>query len=279
MNEGVRKKRQVSVDPSAIVHPSAELESGVTVGPYSVIGEDVRIGKDTIIGPHVVVEGVTTVGSNCRIYQFCSIGAPPQDIGYKGEKTETVIGDNNIIREFVTVHRGTPKDKTRTVCGNNNFFMNYVHIAHDCVIGDNVIMANAATLAGHVTVEDFSIVGGLVAVHQHVNIGAYCIIGGASAVSKDIPPYVMAVGNRAHVYGINSIGIRRRGFSREEIDEIKKSYTILFRSSLPIKEALERLKSELPNSIHAKRFIDFIQSSKRGVARVRMHKKTEEAEM
>lgn len=262
--------KEVRIDPTALVHTTAELDSGVEVGPYSIISEGVRIGKGTKIGPHAVIDKWTTIGQGCDIYQFVSIGAPPQDIGYKGEKTETVIGDNNVIREFVTIHRATTKQERKTVCGSNNVFMNYVHIAHDCVIGDNIIMANSATLAGHVTIEDNAIVGGLVAIHQHVRIGAYCIIGGASAVSKDIPPYVMAVGNRAHIYGLNAVGLRRKGFSKEDIDDIKKAYNIIFRSSLPLAEASAALSAGLPASLHAKRFLDFIKGSKRGIARERI---------
>ena len=185
------------------------------------------------------------------------------------------MGDNNVVREFVTIHRATTKEHLKTVCGNNNMFMNYVHIAHDCVLGDNIIMANSATLGGHVRIDDNAIVGGLVAVHQHVRIGAYCIIGGASAVSKDIPPYVLAVGNRARLYGLNSVGLRRQGFTKQEIEEIKKSYNIVFRSSLSITEALKELKKELPGSMHAGRYADFLQGSKRGLARERTRRKGE----
>lgn len=276
MERTSQKKGMVRIDPAAVVHPTAEIDSGVNVGPYSIVGTGVKIGKDSQIGPHVVVDDLTTIGSNCRIYQFASIGAPPQDLAYGNEPTETVIGDNNVIREFVTIHRGTVKDKYRTVCGSNNLFMNYVHIAHDCTVGDNVIMANNATLAGHVTIEDFAIVGGLVAIHQHVRIGAYCIIGGASAVSKDIPPYVMAVGNRAHIYGLNRVGLKRHGLSKDEIEEIRRLYAVLFRSSLTLREAVERLKREFAGSSHAERFLRFIENSKRGIARERIAVRHEE---
>ena len=269
-NIDTRMSRQdVQVDPRAVIHPSAELASGVQVGPFSVVGEGSKIGKNTIIGPHVVIDEWTSIGEDCHLFQFASVGAPPQDIGYKNEPTKTIIGDRNVIREFVTIHRGTIKDKGKTVIGHDNLLMNYVHIAHDCTVGSNLIMANNATLAGHVTIEDHAIVGGLVAVHQHVNIGAYCIIGGASAVSKDIPPYVMAVGNRAHVYGLNRVGIKRHGFKSSELDDIKRAYHILFKSSLRLGEAVEKLKEELPNSVHAKRFLEFIENSKRGIARER----------
>ncbi|WKZ32583.1 MAG: acyl-ACP--UDP-N-acetylglucosamine O-acyltransferase [Thermodesulfobacteriota bacterium] len=275
MSESVASLREIRIDPTASVHPTAELSPGVEIGPFTVIGEGVRIGEDTKVGAHVVIDKWTTIGKRNHIFQFVSIGAAPQDLGYKGQKTETIIGDGNTIREFVTIHRATTKDRLMTVCGNNNLFMNYVHIAHDCRIGNNVIMANSATLGGHVSIDDNAIVGGLVAVHQHVRIGAYCIIGGASAVSKDIPPYVMAVGNRARVYRLNAVGIRRQGFSREAIDEIKRSYDIIFRSAISTSEAVLRLVAEMPDSVHAKRFADFLKDSKRGIARERTKRKSE----
>lgn len=275
MSETAKEIKEVKIDPTAYVHPTAELDYGVEVGPFTVIGEGVRIGRDTRIASHVVIDSWTTLGKNCNIFQFASVGAPPQDVGYKGDKTETILGDNNIIREFVTIHRATTKDKRRTICGDNNLFMNYVHVAHDCELGDNIIMANTATLAGHVTIEDHAIVGGLVAVHQYVRIGAYCIIGGASAVSKDIPPYVMAVGNRARLYGLNAVGLKRKGFSKKDLDEIKKCYHIIFRSSLGRNEAMEKVLEEMPDSIHARRFYDFLKGTKRGIAREKTKRKSE----
>lgn len=260
----------VIIDPLASVHPTAEFESGVRIGPYSVISENVRIGRDTQIASHVVIGPWTTIGRECNVFQFASIGAPPQDLGYKGEKTEVILGDNNVIREFVTIHRATTKAARKTVCGNNNLFMNYVHVAHDCMLGNDIIMANAATLAGHVTIEDHAIVGGIVAVHQFVRIGAYCIIGGLSAVSKDVPPYVLAVGNRARLYGLNKVGLRRKGFSAKDIDEIRQAYKIIFLSSLGIKEAKERLCLDMPDSEHAQKFLEFIERSKRGITRARL---------
>jgi len=269
-NRSVKAGNEVVIDPLASVHPTAEFESGVRIGPYSVIGENVRIGRDTRIASHVVIGPWTTIGKKCNVFQFASVGAPPQDLGYKGEKTEVILGDNNVIREFVTIHRATTKAARKTVCGNNNLFMNYVHVAHDCFLGDDIIMANSATLAGHVTIEDHAIVGGIVAVHQFVRIGAYCIIGGLSAVSKDVPPYVLAVGNRARLYGLNKVGLRRKGFSVKDIDEIRHAYKIIFLSSLGIKDAIKTLHQEMPDSIHAKRFLDFIERSKRGVTRARL---------
>ncbi len=268
--------RETKINPTAYVHPTAELDTGVEVGPYAVINEGVKIGKNTIISSHAVIDNWTTIGAGCKIFQFVSIGAAPQDVGYKGEKTEVILGDNNIVREFVTIHRATTKEDGTTVCGNNNLFMNYVHIAHDCKLSDNIIMANSATLGGHVTIDSHAIVGGLVAIHQHVRIGPYCIIGGASAVSKDIPPYVMAVGNRAHLYGLNSVGLKRHGFTRKDMDEIKQAYSIVFRSSLPLSEAIEALRREMPESVHAKRYVEFLTGSKRGVTRERTKGKKNE---
>ncbi len=276
MGRTANNYKDTKIDPTAYVHPTAELDTGVEVGPYSVINEGVKIGKNTVISSHVVIDKWTTMGAENKIFQFVSIGAAPQDLGYKGEKTEVIIGDNNVIREFVTIHRATTKQHGKTVCGSNNLFMNYVHIAHDCNLSDNIIMANTATLGGHVDIGRNAIVGGLVAIHQHVRIGAYCIIGGASAVSKDIPPYVMAVGNRAHLYGLNSVGLKRQGFTREDLAEVKQVYSIVFRSALPLTEAIEALKRDMPESVHAKRYIEFLSGSKRGVARERTKGKKNE---
>ena len=261
------KNEKKMIHPTAIIHHGAEIDEGVEIGPYSVIGKDVQIGRGTVIGSHVVADGWTTIGTECSIHQFASIGAPPQDITYKGEKTEVIIGNNNVIREFVTIHRGTVKGGGQTVIGDKNFLMAYVHIAHDCKISNNVIMANAATLAGHVRIEDYAIIGGLVAIHQFANIGAYAIIGGASAITHDVPPYVMAVGNRAKLYGLNKVGLRRQGFSREEIDTLKKAYHILFRSGLTLKDAVVKLEGELRHSTHVVKLLEFIKGSKRGITR------------
>ncbi len=262
-----KNTKEVNVDPTAILDPSVQLDSGVTIGAYSIIGKGVRIGKDTVIGPHVVIGERRAIGERCRVFQFASVGAPPQDLAYKGEETDAIIGDENVIREFVTIHRGTVKDKGVTICGNGNLFMNYTHVAHDCIVGNGVVMANAATLAGHVKVDDHAIVGGLVAVHQYVTIGTHCIIGGASAVSKDIPPYVMAVGNRARIFGLNSVGLRRHGFKKSNLDEIRSAYNILFKSQLNLKEATAKLSDEMGDSKYAKTFLDFIEESTRGIAR------------
>lgn len=266
---------RIKVDPTAIIHPTAELEEGVEVGPYSIIGASVKVGRDTKIASHVVIDDWTTIGEGNDIYPFVSIGAPPQDLGYRGEKTEVVIGNNNSIREFVTIHRSTTKENCKTICGNDNLFMNYVHIAHDCVLGDGIIMANAATLAGHVRIDDHAIVGGLVAIHQYARIGAHCIIGGCSAVSKDIPPFVLAVGNRAHLLGLNRVGLRRGGFSREEINDIKTAYNRLFKSGMVLSDAVASLDEMSGSSPHVRKLIDFIGDSKRGITKERLKVKVD----
>jgi UDP-N-acetylglucosamine acyltransferase len=257
----------VIIHPTAIVHPRAELDEGVTISPYSVVGENVKIGKDTKIGPHVVIEGATTINKDCAIYQFVSIGAPPQDIKFSGENTEVVIGSGCIIREFVTINKGTSHGRGKTELGSDNFIMAYAHIAHDCVIGNNVVMANAATLGGHVEIDDYAIIGGLVPIHQYVKIGAYSMIGGGSTVAQDVPPFMKAVGNRAKLYGLNSVGLKRHGFSSDDIKNLKLAYKIIFRSGLTLKKALDKLKTEVAPSPHIDKLVDFINTSERGIMR------------
>lgn len=255
------------IHPSAVIQSGADISEDVEVGPFSVIGKDVKIGKGTWIASHVVIDGRTIIGEGCRIHQFASIGAPPQHLKYKGEPTEVIIGKNNEIREYVTVHRAIAMSGGKTIVGDNNFLMAYVHIAHDCIIGNNVIMANVATLAGHAEVEDHAFVGGLSAVHQFARIGAYAMVGGASAITHDIPPYVMAVGNRAKLYGLNKVGLKRQGFSRKDLDDLKMAYNILFRSGFTMDEAISRVEDEMKDSKHVVRLIEFIKSSKRGITR------------
>ncbi len=256
------------IHPTAVIHPSAELGEGVEVGPYSVIGEGVRIGDGTWIGPHVVIDRWTIIGRNCRIYQYASIGTPPQHIRYRGEETYVIIGDGNVIREFVTINRGTAFGGGKTTVGNNNLLMAYAHVAHDCRLGDYVVMANAAQLAGHVIVEDHAIIGGVVAVHQFVRIGRYAFVGGATAVPKDIPPYVTASGIRAKLYGINVTNLRRNGFPEEVITALKRAYRMIFRSHRPLKECLEEIRNDpvykFPEVRH---LVEFLQDSKRGITR------------
>jgi UDP-N-acetylglucosamine acyltransferase len=255
------------IHPTAIVHPKAELDEGVEIGPYSIIAENVKIGKDTNVSSHVTIEKFTQIGKRCHIYQFVSIGTPPQDLKFKGEKSDLIIGNDNTIREFVTINRASSHGGGVTMIGNNNFLMAYCHIAHDCKIGSNIIMANAATLAGHIEIEDFAIIGGLVAIHQFVRIGAYSIIGGASAVSKNVPPYVMAVGNRARLFGLNITGLKRNNFPEATINNLKKAYKIIFRSGMTLNNALEKVRLEIPDSDEVNNLVEFIQKSERGFCR------------
>ena len=257
----------MEIHPTAIVHPNAVIAPGVKIGPYSLIGENVRIGKDTLIGSHVNVEGWTEIGERCRLFPFVSIGGPPQATRYKGDPTRVIIGNDNVIREFVTVHRGTVEGEGKTVLGHSNFIMAYSHIAHDCKVGNQVIMANASTLAGHIEVEDFAIVGGLVAIHQYVRVGCYAIIGGASAVPKDVPPYMCASGNRARLFGLNTVGLKRHGFSEPTLSALKKAYRILFRAHLTLSKSVERVEAEVPDLPEIRHLLAFLKGSKRGICR------------
>ena len=257
------------IHPTAIISPKAELAEDVTVGAYSIIGPDVSIGLGTEVGHHIVIEGKTTIGENNRIFPFVSLGLSPQDITYAGEETRVIIGNNNIIRENVTIHRGTSRGKGITRIGDGVFLMAYVHVAHDCQIGNGVLMANAATLGGHVEVGEYAVVGGIVAVHQFVRVGEYCCIGGFSAVRMDIPPYMLATGAvGAKLYGPNLIGLRRHGFSAKSILAIKKFYKIFFRSRLKLKEAIQKAREELEPLPEVEKLIEFVSfSSKRGLCR------------
>ena len=257
----------MSIHATAIVHPDAELASDVSVGPYSIIESGVEIGSGTEIGPHVVIKQYTTIGSGCRIYQFASIGEIPQDLKFKGEKSVLVIGDNNQIREYVTLNRGTAGGGAVTRIGNNNLFMAYAHVAHDCIIGNHAILANAATLAGHITVGDYASIGGLVAIHQFVRVGEHAFIGGKSAVTLDILPFMLASGDRATLHGVNTTGLSRRGFSEETIQALKKAYRILFRSGLRLAEATDKVRKELDGVPEVERLLDFLDTSERGITR------------
>ena len=257
----------MEIHPTAIVHPRATIAPGVKIGAYSLIGENVCIGKDTRIDSHVAVEGWTEIGERCHLFPFVSIGAEPQHMRYRGEPTRLFIGNDNVIREFVTIHRGTVEGGGKTTLGHNNIVMAYSHIAHDCKVGSHVIMANASTLAGHIEVEDFAIVGGLVAIHQYVRVGCYAIIGGASGVPKDIPPYMCAAGNRAKLFGLNSVGLKRHRFPQTTITELKHAYRILFRSHLTLNKAIEKTREEIPDLPEVQHLLEFMKSSKRGVCR------------
>lgn len=255
------------IHPTAIVHPGARIAEDVEIGPYSIIGEHVSIGAGTWIGPHVVIEGWTEIGRENRIFQFASVGAVPQDLKYHGEKTFLRLGDRNLVREFVTLHRGTEGGGGETVIGNDSLLMAYAHVAHDCRVGNRVILANGATLAGHVIVDDHARLSALCAVHQFTRIGAHTMISGGSMVTQDIPPYVMAQGDRAQPVGINAVGLQRSGYSEEAIRAVKQAYKIVFRSGLRLEEALNKIEQELGRGAELAPFIDFIRSSERGIAR------------
>ncbi len=255
------------IHPTAIIHPKAQLASSVNVGPFSIIGESVKIGADTTIESHVVIDGHTEIGERCIIYPHSAIGLPPQDFKYKGEPTRLIIGHDNTFREYVTLHRGTPKGRNETVIGNHNYFMAYSHVAHDSIIGNHVTMANVATLGGHITIGDYAVLGGLVAVHQFVRIGAYTMIGGGAIVVQDVPPYLMASGNHARPYGLNLIGLKRQQFSKEKIDALKAVYKLFFRSSLTKKEVLEKGRSQWGDVAEVETFLSFIEGSQRGIIR------------
>jgi UDP-N-acetylglucosamine acyltransferase len=253
------------IHPTAIVDQAAELGAGVTVGPYSIIQGRVSIGADTEIGPHVVIKEFTTIGARCRIFQFASLGEIPQDLKFKGEASQLIIGNDNTIREFATMHRGTAGGGGVTRVGEKNLFMAYTHIAHDCQVGNGVIMSNAATLAGHITVEDHAILGGLSAVHQFCRIGCYAFIGGCSAVHRDVPPFAMAVGNRAKLVGLNLVGLKRQGFADATLHQIKRAYELLFLSDLNLKEAITRVREELPGVPEVEHLLRFLEASERGL--------------
>lgn len=255
------------IHPTAIVSADAQLDEGVEIGPYAIIGSDVKIGKNTIIGPHTVIDDFTQIGEGCRIFQFCSIGAPPQDLKFGGEKTRVIIGNHNTIREFVTIHRSTAADIGVTLIGDHNLIMAYCHVAHNCKLGDRIIMSNAATLAGHVHVEDYAIISGLSGIHQFCRIGAHAMVGGASAVVKDVPPYTIAQGNHAKLFGLNLVGLKRRNFPEKTIQAIKDAYKIVFRSQLLLADALKKVHDEVEALPEVNHFIQFIKESERGVCR------------
>lgn len=253
--------------PTAIIDPKAEVDESVEVGPYSIIGPDVSIGAGTRIGSHVVIDSYTTIGPECTIFQFASIGAPPQDLKFKGEKTFLTIGRGTTIREFATIQRGTEPGGGITEVGEGCFIMNYTHIAHDCKVGRHVIFANNATLAGHITIGNYATIGGLTAIHQFVHVGDYAFIGGKAAVVKDIPPYVISSGDRAKLHGLNSVGLKRYGFSQSTLSELKKAYRIIFRIGLTLHEAVDRVKAEVDQIPEVVNLINFINASERGITR------------
>ena len=255
------------IDSRAVVSPQAQLASDVQVGPFTVIGANVEIGAGTWIGPHAVINGPTRIGQDNKIFQFASLGDAPQDKKYKGEPTRLEIGDRNVFRESVTVNRGTTHDQGVTRIGSDNLFMAYSHVAHDCQVGDKVVLSNVATLGGHVEIGDWVIMGGLSAVHQFTKIGAHCFIANNAAVTRDVPPYVMAVGQPAEPHSVNSEGLKRRGFTPEQILNIRRAYRILYRSGLKLKDAMQQLETAAETQAEIKPFVEFIKRSSRSIVR------------
>jgi|TARA_R110002096_G_scaffold61468_11_gene152844 UDP-N-acetylglucosamine acyltransferase len=255
------------IHPSVIIDPSATIAANVKIGPYTVIGANVTIGSGTVIGSHVCINGTTTIGKNNRIYQFSSIGEDPQDKKYHGEPSFLEIGDNNEIREFTTIHRGTPEDNNLTSIGNNNLFMAYTHVAHDCVIKNDVILANAASLGGHVHLASNVILGGFSIVHQFCQLGDYCFSAMGSAITKDVPPFVMVGGRPTKPHGINSVGLERRGFTKATLLQIKRAYKILYKSGLKLSEATMQLKELAEKEPELQILVDFLAKSNRSILR------------
>lgn len=260
----------MAIHPTAVVDPQAEIHAGVEIGAFTVIEGKVTIGPDTVVASHAHLSGPTIIGARNRIGSFTAIGAPPQDMHYAGEPTELIMGDDNLVREYASIHRGTVAGKGRTVIGNGNMLMAYTHVAHDCIIGNQAIMANVATLAGHVEIGDHVNLGGLVAVHQFCRIGAHTYVGGMSGISLDVPPFVIIAGtrNRMRISGINKIGMRRSGMSRESINKLDEAFRIIFRSpQLLLNDALVKVRQEIPDCPEVDLLVEFFQTSKRGVVK------------
>jgi len=255
------------IDPRAVIAPSAQIAADVDIGPFTVIGPDVVIGARTWIGPHAVINGPSVIGTDNKIFQFASLGDATQDKKYRGEPTRLEIGDRNVFREFVTVNRGTTHDQGVTKIGSDNLLMAYTHVAHDCRLGDKIVMSNCATLGGHVELGDWVIMGGLSAVHQHTKVGAHCFIANNAAVTRDVPPYVMAVGQPAEPHSVNAEGLKRRGFDAQQILNIKRAYRLLYRSKLKLADALEQLEKTAAEQPEIRPFVDFIRRSSRSIVR------------
>lgn len=253
------------IDKTAIIDPSAKIADDVHIGPYSIIGPDVEIGEGTWIGPHVVIQGLTRIGRNNKIFQFASIGEIPQDLKFKGEKTYLEMGDRNIIREFCTFNRGTAQDKAVTKIGNDNLFMAYVHIAHDCEIGNHTIFANNASLAGHVKVDDYAILSGFSGVFQFCRVGAYSFAATNSVIIKDVPPFIKVSGYYAKPFGLNTVGLQRHGISEEALTELRRAYKIIYRNGLTTAKAIQELQQM--GSQEIQRLIQFIETSSTGIVR------------
>ena len=256
------------IDPRAAVDPDACIGDGVSIGPWSVIDANVEIGDGCQIGPHVVIRGPTRIGKNNRIFQFCSVGDDSQDKKYHGEKEPTLeIGDGNTIREFCTLNRGTVQGGGVTRIGDNNWIMAYVHIAHDCIVGNHTVFANNASLAGHVLVDDYAILGGFTGVHQYCHIGAYCFSAIATIITKDVPPYILVSDNPAKAHGVNREGLKRNGFDGDAVEALRKAYKIVYRQNLTVADAIERLMEFVPEKPEIGVLVEFLHNSTRGIVR------------
>ena len=257
----------ILIDPTAIIDSKAELDTNVSIGPFSVIGADVKIGAGTVIGSHVVIKGPTSIGTDNRIYQFTSIGEDPQDKKYAAEITRLEIGDRNTIREYTSMHRGTKQDRSLTKIGSDNLFMAYTHVAHDCIIGDHVIMANGASLAGHVHLHSHAILGGFTLVHQFTQIGQYSFAAMGSAITQDIPPFVMVGGKPTRPHGTNSVAMERNGFSPEDIRLIRKAYKIIYKTNLRLEDAIDQMEDLAGESNELSDMVSFLRNVNRGILR------------
>ncbi|MBF0447155.1 MAG: acyl-ACP--UDP-N-acetylglucosamine O-acyltransferase [Magnetococcales bacterium] len=260
-------KNSLFIHPTAVVSNTAQLAADVKIGAYAVIGPDVQLLEGAEVGPHAVIEGHTIIGKKSRIFSFASVGAEPQDLGYKGEPTRVEIGENCLIREFVSIHRGTMKGGGLTRVGNGCMLMAYVHVAHDCRVEDRVIMANGATLAGHVEIQEQAIIGGLTAIHQFARVGRNSFVGGASAISMDVVPFSSAAGNRAKITGVNVVGLRRGGYSEEVIKAIRQAHRLIFRSNLRLEQAIAEIESQLSSVAEVQCVLEFLQTGQRGICR------------
>ena len=264
--QGIKPVREPEIHASAVVHPDARLGHNVVIGPHAVIGPDVVIGPETQVGSSVLIEGRTKIGRNNRIFHGAAIGSEPQDLKFEGETSYVEIGDNNNIREYVTIHLATGQNE-KTRVGNGNLLMAYVHIAHNCVLHNNAILSNAVNLAGHVEVEDWAIIGGMTPVHQFVRIGAHAFIGGHSRLAQDVPPFIRVAGNPVEVAGLNSVGLKRRGFTDEALLNLKKAYRLLYRSGHNVSQAMERMALECRLDQNLEDLMAFIRRSERGIVR------------
>ncbi len=256
-----------NIHPTAVVSSKAELGDGVRIGPYSSVGKDVKIGRDTEIAAHVIIDDYAEIGERNRIYPFASIGSPPQDIGYRGEKTCLIMGNDNLVREYVTLNRATTKEERQTVIGSHCYFMAYSHVAHDCRISDHVILTNGATLGGHSRIGEYAILGAFLAVQQFVRVGCHAFVGAMTGVDRDVPPFMITGGGRGKLYGVNQKGLARRGFSQKTIDILKKAYSILWRKNRSFKNGIPQVKEELDMIPELQYLLDFLENSARGVMR------------